>query len=79
MAAFTVGTVFINAHVFFSKNIEAQQNEIFIVDTNSSWNSTGNKAIVITSIYNTHLGEGCFLKKKDKIEYHDKFNEKYMK
>ena len=79
IASSCVGTVFINGHVYFSKNIESQQNEIFIVDTNSSWNSAGNKAIVITSIYNTHLGEGCYFKKKDNIEYHDKFGEKYMK
>ena len=79
VAAFTVGTVFINAHVFFSKNIEEQQNEIFIIDANTSWNSRGNKDIVITSKDNTHLGEGCFFKKQDNIEYHDKFDEKYMK
>ena len=79
VASSSIGTVFINAHVFFSKNIEAQQNEIFIVDSNTSMNSEGNKAIVITSIYNTHLGEGCYFKKKDNIEYHDKFGEKYMK
>ena len=79
VASTTVGTVFINGHVFFSKNIEAKQNEIFIVDANTSWNSRGNKAIVITSKNNTHLGEGCFFKKLDNIEYHDKFDEKYMK
>ena len=42
-------------------------------------NSEGNKAIVITSRYNTHLGDGCYFKKKDNIEYHDKFEEKFMK
>ena len=73
-----IGTVFINCHVYFNKNIESQQKEIYIVDTNTSMNSCGNKAIVITSSYNTHLGEGCYFKKKDNIEYHDRI-EKYMK
>ena len=79
VAAFSVGTVFINAHVYFSKNSESNQKEIFVVDANTAMNSEGNKAIVITSIWNTHLGEGIYFRKLDNIEYHDKFEEKYMK
>ena len=78
VASSSIGTVFINGHTYFSKNIESQQKEVFVVDTNHGWNSTGNKAIVITSKYYT-LGEGCFFKKNDNIEYHDKVEEKYMK
>ena len=79
VASSSVGTVFINAHVYFSKNSESQQKEIFVVDTFTAQNSTGNKALVITSIDNTHLGEGIYFRKLDNIEYHDKINEKFMK
>ena len=79
VAAFTIGTVFINAHVYFNKNTESQQKEIFVVDTNTAQNSEGNKAIVITSTWNTHLGEGIFFHKKDSIEYHEKLGDKFMK
>lgn len=75
----SIGTIFINAHVYFTKNSESQQKEIFVVDVNTAWNSRGNKALVITSIDNTHLGEGIYFRKLDNIEYHDKFNDKFMK
>jgi len=45
-----VDIVFINAHVYFSKNNESQQKGIFVIDVNAAMNSTGNKAILINSI-----------------------------
>ena len=70
VASCSIGTVFINAHVHFSKNNESQQREIFIADANTAMNSQGNKAIVKTSIYNTHLEESIYFRKLDNIEYH---------
>ncbi len=78
ISAFAIGTVFINSWVCFNRNVESQENEIFIVDTNTGLNATGNKAVVIASSANTRLGLGCFFKKKENIEYHDSI-ENFMK
>ena len=66
-------------NIYILVKIVSQQKEIFVVDANTVWNSSGNKAIIITSRDNTHLGEGIYFRKLDNIEYNDKFDDKFMK
>ena len=65
VAGQSIATI-IFGHTFFERNPMSFNTEIKVVDTQSGWGFSGNKAIVSRS--HTHLGNGCVLQPSKKIE-----------